>query len=287
MTVEGHMARRALAISAGIAAITASAALNVTHLVEGGQALVSPMAGAVVALALAAVAAALVAGEAWQSGRRLLASCIVLSILAGEGFGFIVGAERLLSAREERQRQASEVNTARWIATVRVEAANSMLAATEAAILQEARRGGCKAACQALQAEAEQARQRLEAANTALEGAPAETNTALLATTLGLPPALLEIVPALLFSAALNGLALTCWPSAPTRQHRALRWRRQTLPVHKCHQCKAVRHRCALLSTRTASGKGGIPASRRFAIASGCPGRPRRFICGGRWLSQA
>jgi len=46
MTVEGHMARRALAISAGIAAITASAALNVTHLVEGGQALVSPMAGA-------------------------------------------------------------------------------------------------------------------------------------------------------------------------------------------------------------------------------------------------
>ena len=37
MTVEGHMARRALAISAGIAAIAAGAALNVTHLVEGGQ----------------------------------------------------------------------------------------------------------------------------------------------------------------------------------------------------------------------------------------------------------
>ena len=39
--------------------------------------------------------------------------------------------------------------------------------------------------------------------------APAEKNRALLATTLGLPPALLEIVPALLFSTALNGLAFT------------------------------------------------------------------------------
>jgi hypothetical protein len=100
------------------------------------------------------------------------------------------------------------VNTARWIATVRVESASAALTATEAAMLREAGRGGCKGACQALQAEAEQARQRLEAANRALEAAPAEKG-ALLATTLSLPPALLEIVPALLFSTALNGLAFT------------------------------------------------------------------------------
>ena len=158
-------ARRGLAITAGITAIAAGAALNVTHLVEGGQPLFSPMTGAILALALGAVAAALVASEAWRSGRRTLASCLVLSIVAGEGFGLIMGAERLLSAREERQRAASEVNTARWIATVRVESASSTLAATEAAVLKEAGRGGCKGACQALQAEAEQARQRLEAAN--------------------------------------------------------------------------------------------------------------------------
>ena len=76
-------------------------------------------------------------------------------------------------------------------------------------MLKEASRGGCKGACQALQAEAEQARQRLEAANRALQLTPAEKNRALLATTVGLPPALLEIVPALLFSTALNGLAFT------------------------------------------------------------------------------
>jgi hypothetical protein len=70
-------------------------------------------------------------------------------------------------------------------------------------------RGGCKSGCQSLQVEAERARHRLELANKALVTAPAEKNRALLATTLGLPPALLEIVPALLFSTALNGLAFT------------------------------------------------------------------------------
>ena len=121
MILESHKAKRGLAITAGITAIAAGAALNVTHLVEGGQPLVSPMTAAILALALGAVAAALVVSEAWRSGRRTLASCLVLSIVAGEGFGLIMGAERLLFVREERQRAVSEVNTGRWIATVRVE----------------------------------------------------------------------------------------------------------------------------------------------------------------------
>jgi hypothetical protein len=100
-------------------------------------------------------------------------------------------------------------NTARWTATVRFEAANSALAAAETAMLREAGRGGCKGACQALQMEADRARQRVETANSVLVATPAEKNKALLATTLGLPPALVEIVPALLFSTALNGLAFT------------------------------------------------------------------------------
>src|SRR5262245_12157854 len=86
MSIHGPGVRRVLAISAGVAAIAAGAALNVTHLVEGGQTLVSPMIGAVIALALGAVAAALVASEAWRSGRKILASCLVVSVVAGEGF---------------------------------------------------------------------------------------------------------------------------------------------------------------------------------------------------------
>jgi len=62
-------ARQAIAITAGITVMVAGAALNVTHLVDGGQPLLSPMTGAVLALALGAIAAALVAGEAWRSGR--------------------------------------------------------------------------------------------------------------------------------------------------------------------------------------------------------------------------
>ena len=209
MAEHSHWARRGLAIIAGVAAIAAAASLNVTHLVEGGQPLLSPITAAVLALALGAVAAALVASEAWRSGRRTLAWCLVLSVVAGEGFGLVMGAERLLSAREERQRAAAATNTARWTATVRFESASAALASAEAATLKEAGRGGCKSACQALRAEADRARERLEAASSVLIATPAEKNKALLATTLGLPPAAVEIVPALLFSVALNGLAFT------------------------------------------------------------------------------
>src|SRR5262245_48423662 len=86
-TMGSQEVRQAIAITAGVLVAAAGAALNVTHLVDGGQPLVSPMTGALLALALGAVAAALVAGEAWRSGRTTLASCLVLSIVAGEGFG--------------------------------------------------------------------------------------------------------------------------------------------------------------------------------------------------------
>jgi hypothetical protein len=76
MVVGSQRARRGIAILAGVTAMAAGAALNVTHLVDGGQPLVSPMTGAVLALALGAVAAAFVAGEAWRSGRTTLASCL-------------------------------------------------------------------------------------------------------------------------------------------------------------------------------------------------------------------
>jgi hypothetical protein len=201
--------KRGLAIVAGVAAISAGAALNVTHLLEGGQPLLSPITGSVVALALGAVAAALAAGEAWRSKRRLLAVCLIVCVAAGEGFGLVMAAERLLSVREERQRAAAPTNTARWTATVRFESASAALAAAEAATLKEAGRGGCKGACQALQAEADRARERLETASSVLVATPAEKNKALLATTLGVPPDAVEIVPALLFTVALNGLAFT------------------------------------------------------------------------------
>jgi hypothetical protein len=107
MVLESHKAKRGLAITAGITAIAAGAALNVTHVVEGGQPLFSPMTGAILALALGAVAAALVVSEAWRAGRRTLASCLVLSIVAGEGFGLIMGASGCCSrAKSDSGRRA-------------------------------------------------------------------------------------------------------------------------------------------------------------------------------------
>ena len=128
--------------------------------------LFSPMTGAMLALALGAVAAALVAGEAWRSGRTNLGDMSGSVDRGRRGVWLDHGSRAVADcARGREQRAASEVNTARWIATVRYETASSALAATEAAMLKEAGRGGCKGACQALQAEAERARRRLEAAN--------------------------------------------------------------------------------------------------------------------------
>jgi len=64
MIAESQSTKQMVALMAGIVAMAAGAALNVTHLVQGGQPLLSPMIGAVLALALGAVAAAMVAGMA-------------------------------------------------------------------------------------------------------------------------------------------------------------------------------------------------------------------------------
>ena len=58
------------------------------------------MAGAgVTGVAIAAV----VIGSAWSAGRRLLAFNLVGCIVAGEAYGLITTAERLMAAREAAQ----------------------------------------------------------------------------------------------------------------------------------------------------------------------------------------
>ena len=92
----------------------------------------------------------------------------MLSIVAGEGFARVTGAERLLSAREERQRAANEVNTSRWVATVRVETAMAFTLLAFGAHLPGATavvtpKGPAKAQMQVLQGRAEQVRSFVEA----------------------------------------------------------------------------------------------------------------------------
>lgn len=198
---------RVLSLFAGTSAAAASVALSVSHLVEGGQPLVSPLTGASVALSFASAVAAIVAGAALNTGRRTIAAGLLVAVLAGETFSLISSAERMLIAREQRSRDAALVNTTRSIAVDRVKAAETIYANAEAAYAAEASRSGCGKACRDLRQAADEARSRVEVARAELLKAPASKSNHLLADTLGIDPLVVEIVPALLFSLSLNGLA--------------------------------------------------------------------------------
>ena len=73
-------------------------------------------------------------------------------------------------------------------------------------------------------------------------------------------PALLEIVPALLFSTAFNGLAFTLLAFGATCQ-TTVRRRRKALPRHRSRSHRAEPSRCAPLSRPTANGMVATRAS--------------------------
>jgi hypothetical protein len=177
-------------------------------MIEGGVPLLSPMPAAIVAIAAGSAVGLVAALRAWGDGRCALAILAFVAIGCGELFGLVSGAERLLTAREERIRLVAAHNAPRLTALARVKAEEAAYAHAQAAAVAEAGRGGCGRACRDLRGAADQARQRLEAARGELERSPPLKAESILAATIGLPAAVLEVVPALLFTLALNGLGL-------------------------------------------------------------------------------
>lgn len=208
---------------AGICAAAASAALSISHLIDSGQKLLSPMTAAAASLVLASAAAAVAVGAALSAGRRLIALGLIVAVIAGEAYSLVSSAERLLLVREDRSRQAAFLNTARAIAIDKVKTAHRASAQAEAAFVAEAGRGGCGRACRELRHVAEEARVRLETIQAALLTAPTRRSEHLLSDTLGLDPRVVDIVPALLFSVALNGLALLLLAFAAHRPRTPLK----------------------------------------------------------------
>ena len=192
----------------GCGLLATSTGVNVQHLAESGLPLVSPMVAAVVAVALGSAIAVPAGLSAWREGRRVLAVLVFVALGCGEIFGLVSGAERLLTAREDRSRSISEHNAPHAAAAGRATLAEAEYRAAQAAAVAEAGRGGCGRACKALRVAADQARQRLDVARNALEHAAPAKSESVLASTLGLPVALVEVVSALLFTLALNGLPL-------------------------------------------------------------------------------
>ena len=196
----------------------------------------------------------------------------------------IMGAERLLSAREERQRAAAATNTARWTATVRFEAASSALAAAEAAALKEAGRGGCKervpgsAGRSRAGASASRSGQFDPSRHTGREEQGTARHDARASS--GAPGDRAR-------AAVLDGAEWTCVHTAGVRSPCARRKRcgiaERRLPTHRRCRHKVEPSRCAPSSRRTANDMVEIRASATSATRCGCRRPPLRSTCGRRW----
>jgi hypothetical protein len=230
---------RALAIICGLLILAAVA--HATIVATGGY--WTPQSYVTEAVAAGVGMAGILSGMAWSAGRRSLAVWLVVVIAAGEAFGFISTAERLIVSREaaqaplrvaeqDRAKAVERMRSAQpaldWLPTTsaRLEAALATKVSADQAAIEKSAERGCRENCRALlqaqvdaaAAEIEQARIELSNGRVSAEGeltAARRTLAALsappsptpLADRLGMPAWLLDLVHSALGSLAANGLA--------------------------------------------------------------------------------
>lgn len=240
----------------GLALLGATAHVTIAH--TGGYG--TPHSILTMAIAGGVAVAAISVGAAWAEWRKGVARWLVVAIVAGEAFGFLMTGERLITARDAiqapvraaqemfdkaRQRVTdAEAGLAAPAASQRLTSAESAKAAADAAAVAKSAERGCLENCRKLlQAqvdaaahEVEQARagiahdrQRkeaeLSAARAAFEKIQPPTSASPLADRIGIPAWLLDLITAALGSIAANGLA--CGLIAFAAHHR----RRDTIEI--------------------------------------------------------
>ncbi len=198
-----------VATSVGLALLGTSTALNVSHVTDGGTPLLSPTVAGIVAVAVGSAAAVRAGIYALRTNRRAWAVAAFVLLACGEAFALYNGAERLLAARELQARAVVAGNLPFKVATQRVHDMEESYRSAYEAATAEVRRGGCRRICKDLQTAAEKVRGRLEDARAKLEHTDPPRSENIVADLTGWPAAWVEIVPALLFTFTLNGLALT------------------------------------------------------------------------------
>lgn len=234
------MALRRAAFGIGLAVLAATAHVTIAY--NGGY--TAPGAILTMAIALGVAVAAVAIGAAWSCGSRFVAGWLLLAILAGEAFGFLMTAERLVAARERaeaplrtaqqhRAEKAERVKGAEAaIASLpgtsqRLEAALEAKQAADTAILEKSATPGCAQNCRLLlqgqvdttlteinaaRAEIESTRSKAENelrdARAELADDKGEVSAAPLADRTGIPAWVLDLIAAGLGSIAANGLGV-------------------------------------------------------------------------------
>jgi hypothetical protein len=230
---------RAIALAVGMLILAAVA--HVTIQSTGGYG--TPHSWLTIAVAAGVATGSVFSGMAWSDRRHALAVLLVVAIVAGEGYGLIATAERLIAAREAAQaplRQLAEdrarVQAALDAATAalqdfppstpRLDRASTDKAATDAAVVAKSAERGCVENCRRLlQAQADAAEQevtraredmdrqkrdaetRVANAKAAVDALKPPASATPLADRLGWPAWLLDLLQSALGSIAANGLA--------------------------------------------------------------------------------
>jgi hypothetical protein len=233
------MIPRAIAITLGALLLAATA--HVTIEATGGYG--TPHSYVTMAIAAGVAGGSIFAGMAWAVGRQLLTGAFVVCIVAGEVFGFLQTANRLVAGSEATQAPLREHAEAHAKAAKRLEIAKAAVdglpassarlekaeaakKAADAAVVAKASERGCVANCRQLlekavddaAAEVKAARAALDASNqtvrdeltsarTALAGMKAPESPTPLADRTGIPAWLLELFGAGVGALAANGLA--------------------------------------------------------------------------------
>jgi hypothetical protein len=231
----------ARAIAATVGALILAAAAHVTIQSTGGYG--SGHSWVTISVAAGVAAGSVFSGMAWSEGRHALSVLLVVAIVAGEAYGLIATAERLITAREAAQaplRQLAEDRTRAQGALVaataalqgfptstpRLDRALIDKAATDAAVVAKSAERGCVENCRRLlQAQADAAEQEVTRAREDMDRQKRDAQTRVanatavvdalrppasatpLADRLGWPAWLLDLLQSALGSIAANGLA--------------------------------------------------------------------------------
>jgi len=193
------IAARLAAISAGVAILAAStrAVIDANHLTGSDAALVAALA-----LGVAAASIALPRTSRWT------AVALVIAALAGEGFGLLSSAERIVERREASASVITGSNDVRTAAQSRLTKAEAARDAQRDMEIEAVAMPSCAKECRALlDRQATDIANEVSAARAAIDKAPATRSATPLADRLGVQPWALDLLAAALLSIGANGLA--------------------------------------------------------------------------------
>jgi hypothetical protein len=226
------------AVGFGLLGATAHTTIQATGGYAGAHAVLT------LAIAAGVATAALAIGGAWASGRRGLAAWLIATVIAGELFGLVMTAERIIDSREAAQaplRAAGEVQTKAkrrvdlaeqaWRSTPasspRLQAALEAKRTADADAASKSTERGCRENCrQLLQAQVDSAEREVTAAREAIEqkrttaerelasaraalaGVAVPRSATPLADRVGVSAWVIDLITAALGSLAANGLAV-------------------------------------------------------------------------------